>query len=774
MNHRRLKIHFPLLLAAALLSPVGLGADTPSIASLSAIPSAFERQQHMMSLARQANARSLSELFQKAQELPMPLRRDASLRLLERWVPIAPKAAARACMETGTVNLRQIYLEHCGNLWGNADPKAALAFAQTMPPGPLSRNFLIGLFGGYAEKDPPAAYALLQQFNADHPSYYYGTPILTRIVRAWCLSDPQAALRQVLWAGKHLRHTSGLYSVVDEWIKEDFPSLERALRQCDAEQRSRLSAAIYNNDNIQFSHLPFLLRLLAQGENERVNTPYRAGEIFRTLAGKDPARAWNEATALKNRAWRAQAIRATLTKWMEQDEKTASETLMALEDEGIRDGAIADLCQSFSSKKKYDAFLKWLPLIVGKRNMDNAITQYIRDGGDPARLLDAIPGGNGRDRLLQSTLQYAWNLPKTKDAREKFRTWLLELPPGKKRAEMIGALSTEKDFRGFSENVDWILGHLTPMEQDYALRRMWDMQEQTGKANLNFFEKLPEGHLKDDLIGRTAAALAEKDPAGAVQWLNSLQPSAKQIQAYGEMLNVLSHTQPKAALELLGMLPEEHLPERWQLQSLTNNLACEDRQAVLDWSLSLQNPESRAMALEGVLSQWAKTDAPAAFAFLEALNKDQQKGNLITSSNMAYAWAQSDPKAMSQWIDSRTDSITACQSVGPLIDTWLRLDPMTATQWMTTLPQNEARWSAIEALARSQESTKSPDAVFEWIASVPQSQQTKLGFTVTQADFLQSFLYQVKQSNPQAAQSYLDRSNVTPQERENLQKMLDR
>lgn len=216
-------------------------------------------------------------------------------------------------------------------------------------------------------------------------------------------------------------------------------------------------------------------------------------------------------------------------------------------------------------------------------------------------------------------------------------------------------------------------------------------------------------------LGKMEAWVAA-DPAGALAWLKSQQPSARRDEVIRRALLQYAETHPQGAAE-------------WARDNLTgtdfhNSLIriCEQwarsngREAAA-WTASLPQSQARDAALEGLTFAWAAQDPGAARQYLKDNPLDPTLSSILRYAAFA-GWAKTDPpNAVRASLQSSRDFNDPEQFANTLAN-WATVDVASAAKWLADNPVNPA-----ERLAAAKElagifASHSPDAGVDWLGSL--------------------------------------------------------
>ena len=263
--------------------------------------------------------------------------------------------------------------------------------------------------------------------------------------------------------------------------------------------------------------------------------------------------------------------------------------------------------------------------------------------------------------------------------------------------------------------------------------------------------------LRSNLTVSIAGEWAQDDPKSAADWVlqntggDTLRKSLKSI------IDPLSSTDPQSAVALLTKMPGGGGTQIAAVQEIAKNWAEIDPQADLNWLKYLNDntgtgPVSavKSAAETNVVATWAKNDPNAALAYVESLGQDNPLYNAMITG-IASARASLDPVSAADWIESipNTDARNAAitnvmtqmvsaepqlavglaktlppgpaqdAAFGKVISTWTAIDPSAAADSLALLQPGPALTSATQTVAANWIQSD-PEAAGKWINSLPQ------------------------------------------------------
>jgi hypothetical protein len=216
------------------------------------------------------------------------------------------------------------------------------------------------------------------------------------------------------------------------------------------------------------------------------------------------------------------------------------------------------------------------------------------------------------------------------------------------------------------------------------------------------------------------ARWADHDLAAAVAWVKRLPPPGDpgSIDVLVSPLEILlekwTAQMPIDAARYLVSLPDG--PRRIHMLSTTaGQWAQQHPREALTWAAGLAADFDRTVALGGVLSAVAESDAAGAanLALTLAPGADQQKSfELIIDQ-----WSARAPDQFTSWATAQLSDPSRHSALPAIVTAWAGADLPTLGDWLTALPPGNARDSSVAALARHLGSTE-PELARSWAARI--------------------------------------------------------
>jgi hypothetical protein len=225
---------------------------------------------------------------------------------------------------------------------------------------------------------------------------------------------------------------------------------------------------------------------------------------------------------------------------------------------------------------------------------------------------------------------------------------------------------------------------------------------------------------RDVLLSTLMGTWAASDPSGAAVWLSGLPSGAFRGDATQELAaawgrltpgqtaqwagDELARGRPMAASALLSVWGSHH-PE--QAAQWLDDLHARD-----------DLPQKSLVSLSGALAYaWGQVDGASATAW--AAEHADRTTRSQALSNAAASWAQSDPKALADWVPRHLEpdepSFLAVHVT--LAAHWATVSPKSAGRWALAISEPELRDTTLASFASSLAMDHPPQAL-EWVGSI--------------------------------------------------------
>lgn len=260
------------------------------------------------------------------------------------------------------------------------------------------------------------------------------------------------------------------------------------------------------------------------------------------------------------------------------------------------------------------------------------------------------------------------------------------------------------------------------------------------------------------------------DPAAASQWVQSLPDSHQRLLALQAIYSSWAASDVRNACAAAGLLSEPDLRSKLYTE-IGTQWAKSDADAALAWMRSLPANEgneafrsvllylsksspaeamNRAMALqtEGasetvsfLLQQWSARDATAAVQWVKTLPAGPQRDAAL--ADLIPAWAAAHPEAAANEVLAAANMEGRAEMLNVVAASWAKKDPAAAMTWALKSQDAEAMNAGVIQSIITQWTAHGTDAVASWLDTLPQS-----GF---RDDAIAAFARNIGGEHPQTA-----------------------
>lgn len=250
------------------------------------------------------------------------------------------------------------------------------------------------------------------------------------------------------------------------------------------------------------------------------------------------------------------------------------------------------------------------------------------------------------------------------------------------------ALPSEDMNRSLLNNMTWQVGQDPELARSFASRLLAH----------------PEVNGQFGALRQLMPSWSQKNPAEALAWIKSIENTEHRADLLGHMLDIssLSADDYLAAVRLLDSSAQR--AER--IGNYISTWAGHDPDAALAWLEKQSGPEFAGAAERAqriIIGQLARTDPAAALARWQTLPAGEERSALVSS--IAVGWAQQDPAAAARWFEAQNTGPNRqnenWQTRSRLLTCYSRTAPDDYVKWASTLPDENSRMAAAQALANS-------------------------------------------------------------------------
>jgi hypothetical protein len=263
----------------------------------------------------------------------------------------------------------------------------------------------------------------------------------------------------------------------------------------------------------------------------------------------------------------------------------------------------------------------------------------------------------------------------------------------------------------------------------------------------------PPSQQRLQLLAESLGAYVAKAPSAAMEMLERLSPSEKQMMVPQVLMN-WAGTDPRAAAAWLEKQDDSEVHRRAYM-FIATAFAEQDSDEALRWAASL--PEERAQeVMSQVIQRIAYEDPERAAGMLRQVDEGPQRDSAI--SNVALAWAQSDPRAALSWVEKQTRSDSTPDLYRTVFGQWAVYDAEAAASQLNFILESDTRNAAILGMFEN----ASLDV------GVVDRLYQRLDGAEARHQAAGQLYYRFRESDPQAAERYRIAAGITEGSEENL------
>lgn len=519
--------------------------------------------------------------------------------------------------------------------WGELDPAAALAWAQTIRDSEWKNIAFSTILQGWANRDPAAALAAVVGVKGGDPGM---ASYLMTVINIFAQKNPQAALAAVR-------------NLPPGQLSELYPVLFRAWAQQDPLAAAAAAASLP----------PSLSRVWAQRT------------IAGTWAEQGPAAAMTWAKTLPVGQAQNQAIDSVLSIMSKTDPASATDYAMHNLPAGVQRDILIDGIAYEWSQQDSSGLLAWADKNLTGKDYDTMATAALEEMSvsnpaaaaaaltqlaDPSVVNHAIPSlaTAWAKRDPQAALTWAQSLPldnvslRNSAIANVFNAWT-NADPAAAGSYILQNLAGDPSFDTLANQVATTMADTDP------------------PAALKWTQSLPPGTTQDAAFLAALTEFAKIDPQSA--WQNTLLLSDSIMgKAQATVIKAWADVQPAQAAAALTSLPEGG-----NLDSATAAVAkswlVQDPHAASQWIDTLSPGSARDAAVAQIISIVGKNDPASAFTWAVSLGNETTRNTQVVK--LVMQWSDSNPVvaagAAQTALNNLTDLTTAQQkSLQQIVD----------------------------------------------------------------------------------------------------------
>lgn len=258
----------------------------------------------------------------------------------------------------------------------------------------------------------------------------------------------------------------------------------------------------------------------------------------------------------------------------------------------------------------------------------------------------------------------------------------------------------------------------------------------------------------------------ENEPVAALAWANT-ELANKPLRSQSNLMLAIYRgyavTNPRAAFTAALALPAEGSGQRrLQTNALEEIISQQvENGGLLDAKIQielLEDGQTKNTLLTELIDAWAEFDPEAASRYVESLGEDvptRAKTALLSE------WAENDPVAAAAWLDGREiDEETLGRASTAIIREWTRYDMASSAEWLNAQPSSPALDRAVMSYTY-RAAQEDPANAMTWAESIDNDWMRTRMMTHVAGSW--------KADDPDAFQSYLDKAELSDEQREKLE-----
>lgn len=265
------------------------------------------------------------------------------------------------------------------------------------------------------------------------------------------------------------------------------------------------------------------------------------------------------------------------------------------------------------------------------------------------------------------------------------------------------------------------------------------------KAAMALLETL-DSTTRNRVLPNVVRELIEEDPSAASEWLRRAPEGFSKYRVINEVGYVFANEAPEMALDLAREIPElkervlgnafrslaskdletaMQLAEEWRTDPEYRNIAVQiassfsesDPEAALNWASGLEE-EVKHAAMSSVIMNLARDEPLVAVDHLEKMGLAMDDPIYRNSlNNIVSTWAREDPVSAAEWLTTLPESSVRDSAVGDIADRWARIDPVSASEWIGSLNAGPGRDQAAHRLVNRIQ-REDPEMAAAWASSI--------------------------------------------------------
>jgi hypothetical protein len=284
-------------------------------------------------------------------------------------------------------------------------------------------------------------------------------------------------------------------------------------------------------------------------------------------------------------------------------------------------------------------------------------------------------------------------------------------------SQMTSGDSLQKAVEGIFKAIAEPPAETSVNDQGQTMHLSWNWGKQDLSAAVALLGKITDPTMRASAIGIMAEGWGMTDLNAAVTWAQSLPDAdaAARSAALNSLITNMSKNDPADAAAFIKNSPD---PSAYMTiaPNITAALAKYDPQAAYAFAQSLPDGATKDQAISNVLVTMGTTNFTSAWSDATALPDGATKDTAM--EGLVGVEVQTDPAQAAALMDQFTPGSEAARyGLHNLVPAWTKLDPQAVTQWMNTLSESQGRTIAIVQFVETA-GGKDPATSMQWVNSI--------------------------------------------------------
>ena len=216
---------------------------------------------------------------------------------------------------------------------------------------------------------------------------------------------------------------------------------------------------------------------------------------------------------------------------------------------------------------------------------------------------------------------------------------------------------------------------------------------------------------RDELAGSMAA----NDPHGHLSWMEQALPDSVGQEICGAFFRAWAVRDPAGAAAGLQQLgPHAGAMSGDLIGQVASVWAGQNVDGALSWAQSLPDNGARSLAMAQICSRWVTIDPRAAATYAA------QTANAPMIQVVAGHWAEAAPISAASWAQSLPEGDARSSALATVASVWASTDPAAAAAYAAGVEPDDAQARAVLAVVTAW-SDSSPAEAAQWVAAFPES-----------------------------------------------------